>query len=350
MPLRNTRRSVVLAALGLPILGLLFRPGIFEFTWLLTPSGSSSDETSKDRCWYEGAWHSVRLAGAARSFSCSSLRRLGELGLLGGDEEWALPSRLRRAPIVLTGASSNHMEEAASGVASSQQRFGPEARIRFFDLGLSRAERQRVRSWCRVRLEQAVFPFHRFPARVATLNEYRWKPVSVAEGLRGAEAVWWTDTSIRWRNDSNLQQLYDEVLAGRAFPVQALGATGHSVFSATQPAMYHFLGGAEGASRHQMMEANFLLLVRSPGTRELLKWWVLCALEPDCMAPAGAKLGCEFDQGPRNFSVYYNCHRYDQSALNLLLGRLSSLTYSSPAGSRIHEVKREDHQPRPNIC
>lgn len=46
--------------------------------------------------------------------------------------------------------------------------------------------------------------------------------------------------------------------------------------------------------------------------------WLLCALEQNCMAPNGSQLHCEF--GNDVMGRYGDCHRQDQSAVNILVG------------------------------
>jgi hypothetical protein len=46
----------------------------------------------------------------------------------------------------------------------------------------------------------------------------------------------------------------------------------------------------------------------------VIRWWVLCALEPNCISPT-RDLGCRFNGRDH----YANCHRFDQSALGILL-------------------------------
>ncbi len=48
-----------------------------------------------------------------------------------------------------------------------------------------------------------------------------------------------------------------------------------------------------------------------------LRRGVLCSLEKDCMAPEGIFVNCQF--GKNTCDVFANCHRFDQSALNVLL-------------------------------
>jgi hypothetical protein len=50
----------------------------------------------------------------------------------------------------------------------------------------------------------------------------------------------------------------------------------------------------------------------------IVRWWFLCALHVDCIAPTN-DLYCKFATGPNRYAYYANCHRYDQSALNVLL-------------------------------
>lgn len=84
-------------------------------------------------------------------------------------------------------------------------------------------------------------------------------------------------------------------------------------------------------SSYAMQEANLLLVHRSEDTRQLLKWSVfgrgipmhsvhfralLCAVTRDCIEPKGSSLQC------RGNAKDGECHRQDQSALNILLVNL----------------------------
>ncbi|CAI5452854.1 unnamed protein product [Caenorhabditis angaria] len=63
--------------------------------------------------------------------------------------------------------------------------------------------------------------------------------------------------------------------------------------------------------------ANFIYFARTRESLEILKWWILCALDSKCMNPDGAKLNCQF--ADNRYEIYANCFRFDQSVLNLLL-------------------------------
>ena len=52
----------------------------------------------------------------------------------------------------------------------------------------------------------------------------------------------------------------------------------------------------------------------------ILYWWVMCALDENCIAPKKAQLFCNFKHGYRNY--FANCHRFDMSALNVLASNL----------------------------
>jgi len=56
----------------------------------------------------------------------------------------------------------------------------------------------------------------------------------------------------------------------------------------------------------------------------VLRWWFLCAIEEDCIAPTKDIL-CKF----RGLRKYAHCHRYDQSAINILLANYFNDDYSA---------------------
>ncbi len=57
--------------------------------------------------------------------------------------------------------------------------------------------------------------------------------------------------------------------------------------------------------------------------QRLMKWFVWCALERDCMAPIGSQQKCDANSKD-TFYVYANCHRQDQSAINIIAATVSN--------------------------
>lgn len=54
--------------------------------------------------------------------------------------------------------------------------------------------------------------------------------------------------------------------------------------------------------------------------RQLMLPWVKCALLEECISPPGAQnTGCNYFRRP--LYKYTGCHRYDMSALNIILGK-----------------------------
>jgi len=61
---------------------------------------------------------------------------------------------------------------------------------------------------------------------------------------------------------------------------------------------------------------------------KVLRWWFLCALERDCMAPT-SDIFCKFHRRRE----YGKCHRFDQSALNILLANYANGDYGAYVAS-----------------
>jgi len=66
----------------------------------------------------------------------------------------------------------------------------------------------------------------------------------------------------------------------------------------------------------------WLMLANNIMMEKVIQPWVDCALHQECIAPAGATLfGCYGDGSEYKDGRYIGCHRFDQSALNIILAK-----------------------------
>ena len=101
--------------------------------------------------------------------------------------------------------------------------------------------------------------------------------------------------------------------------VLMFSGTGHSIYFATHPDMYdYFAVNVSLLKEVECLEAGIQLLYNTEyAYRTVLHWWYLCSLDPHCIAPENAKLGCT-NQKVKFGDAYGDCHRLDQSAINIL--------------------------------
>ena len=106
------------------------------------------------------------------------------------------------------------------------------------------------------------------------------------------------DASVRFLKPfPNLMPLHK--LASPYSGVVLFSKASHSNLAVTNPGMYKYIPTNLTAQRTMMTyEAGFALWYRTRHTIEnILRWSVLCALDPDCISPKGSKLKCKFTQG-----------------------------------------------------
>lgn len=158
--------------------------------------------------------------------------------------------------------------------------------------------------------------------------------------------VLWMDTSVRFKT-GNLSLTLDKVYASGGILIFRRQI--HSNFEATHSRMYHYLPiSASHASKTTQCGAGSIYIHRNELLyNRIIAWWVLCALEDDCIAPI-LQLKCYF-KGP---AVWAKCHRYDQSALNILVAhhfKCNESKYSSR--HRQLMIKRYvGHHERLTVC
>jgi hypothetical protein len=275
-----------------------------------------------------------RKHGISFSHACKSLPALIRLGLFDTKAGDYLNLTLEEMPEphFVTAFSANHYSEGRR-LITELQRWVPLARIVVYDLGLSTSQVDEVKRMCQTQYRK--FPFESFTPNVRALAQFRWKPIVIAESVNEFGAVWYMDSSVKFKK-GDLSHVYallncrkkrvylppsfnrsavmdtglaiesgwhkhlwrDSLARCDKYAYMLHGWTGHGIYPATHPEVYKYLPSNIPAIKHvsgKMYEAGFALVVRTREVvRDVLKWYVLCGLEPSCMAPPGSHTGCRF--------------------------------------------------------
>ena len=137
---------------------------------------------------------------------------------------------------------------------------------------------------------------------------------------------------------STMSAVYEQVQTTKG--ILLFRNTGHSNFAVTHAQMYNYLPtSVENMKKTEQREANSILLYR---TREvynnIIKWWTLCALQVKCISPV-SNIRCHIT----SWETYAYCHRFDQSALNILLANyfgFNDTVYVLPSEKEILTLDR----------
>ncbi|KAF1771486.1 hypothetical protein GCK72_003313 [Caenorhabditis remanei] len=262
-------------------------------------------------------------------------------------------------PVFVT-AFNNPFFRNGERLISSIRKLGFHNKIVLYDLGISKEHLEVLRNKA-CNLEIRYFNFTNYSDYMKTLKSYRWKAIAIAEALRDFGAIWYLDSSVIFEK-LNVSHVYDLVnchnhvrdrppmLSSSARDLREgrethedgwnreiwernlkecrkgqylmHGYSGHGILSVTNPAVYKYFPTNPSELKKQkakMYDAGFVYAVNTRQTMmDVVKWYFLCALQEDCMAPKGADLGCMFD-GDDRFINYAGCHRFDQSIINLVL-------------------------------
>ena len=221
--------------------------------------------------------------------------------------------------VVLTAFSDNHFVEARDMIASIQTCL-PDKKIIVYDLGLNSENKNEVCKYCNVELRS--FPFENYTQHhMRNLRTYAWKPVIVKLVSREYNVIMYGDASLRMKS-CNMNRALEHLL--NEFPFLGLNPISFRAIEFTHDGMIEYLHYPEhrkDIAQLQTLEAScFLMRVNSVMQEKVVEPWLDCALHQECIAPKGStKNYCSFTRV--HDGHYVGCHRYDQSALNLILAR-----------------------------
>jgi hypothetical protein len=167
------------------------------------------------------------------------------------------------------------------------------------DLGMTERSRSIVERrfrWCR--LER--FDFGAYPAHVRMLANFAWKPCVIREvAQRTAGPILWFDSATLFHG--SLEVMLRGIARDGAFSLAGQTALGRCCDPRTLAML-----GTDPADLDEPYRAGGVLGFdpARPAIRDLLERWHACALNPECIAPAGHDRAM---------------HRFDQAVLTALL-------------------------------
>ncbi len=219
--------------------------------------------------------------------------------------------------VVVTALSQNHFKESVDFFGSVHAEL-PEAKVIVYDLGLSAGQFDAVQSYCNV-MEVRKFKFDQYPGHTRNLWSYAWKPFVIEEISRDHELFLYCDASCQITD--KLIPFLPNILK---FPIISLFKPRKAVVIryTHQGTLDYFKVSRPRSELMKMLPEDFLagvilVWVNDLFRERILRPWVDCAEHVDCIAPQGATLiGCNRHT---EFSIARGCHRYDQSALNVIL-------------------------------
>ena len=218
--------------------------------------------------------------------------------------------------VMVTALSSNHFVESIDFFGSVYAYF-PQVKIIVYDLGLTMNEVSRIQSYCNV-LEVRKFNLTRYPSHIKDLHNYAWKIFIISEMSEEHELFFYCDASCRMK--SIIPHYLPNILKCPVLPVSWLP---DSIVKTTHDGMLKYLGVQKSRQElEQLLPHGFQAIVIFWANvvlkEKFLPSLVDCASHLECIAPNGSHLwGCYKALKP----IYWWCHRYDQSALNILLLR-----------------------------
>ncbi|XP_014674651.1 PREDICTED: uncharacterized protein LOC106814813 [Priapulus caudatus] len=241
-------------------------------------------------------------------------------------------------PVLVTAFDHTHFWEGVALWTMYGRRLQHQYQLIIYDLGLHAWQRHLVRHFFKFPFR--IFNFNKYPAHVRNLKNYAFKAAVIQETLQEFGHVFWVDTSFRLQGNGSLDAYVQANKAHAGLTVWHIDGLRQACFI-HQGMLDFFDERAKDFVESPANEGGAILVYNYPATyRAIMLPWLVCSLVEKCISPKGAILTpCDFSN---KFTSKHCCHRYDQSAMGLILERVfhfdTSLYNSST--TRIHTFDR----------
>jgi hypothetical protein len=216
-----------------------------------------------------------------------------------------LSQRITGDFVFVTGADSSHFKSALQ-LLSSLEEFESESKKVFYDLGLTSGEKSILKNKFNS-VEYQNFNYSLYPAYFnikKNAGEYAWKPVIIWDELQKhkCKVVWMDAGNIVYNNLNHLKK----IICSHGFysPISA-----QTVERWTHKRTLKYLNAPKSIlAKRNLNGACVAFDYKNTRARELAKAWCECALNRDCIAPAGSNR---------------TNHRQDQAVLSVLAYKMN---------------------------
>ena len=239
---------------------------------------------------------------------------------------------LHRQLVCVTAISDNHFREAQEFFTTVQHCL-PDKKIIVYDLGLNLNNRRQVSNYTNVELHAFPFDDYSHLPYVRVLKNYAWKPIVFKLVSQEYDVIMYGDASLRMRT-CDINPALEHLLK---FPLLNAHPIGYRAIEFTHDSMMTYLNypktRKEMAGVQTLEASGWLLWANDLMKEKLIEPWFDCALHKECIAPEGAVLWpCKFTS--QHDGHFVGCHRYDQSAILLILAREFGLHFESKASDK----------------
>ncbi|GFN90458.1 hypothetical protein PoB_001696400 [Plakobranchus ocellatus] len=236
------------------------------------------------------------------------------------------PPESESLPPIVTAVTPSQFYQIQSLIDHIMEDIKPtqkDLKLIIYDLGLYSTQRMLLEKYCYCEVRD--FDYAQYPSHVATVTNFAWRPIVLQLLLQEFGAVMYIEPTTRFKNPNSPNYL--RLRGSRSYflwdpliftPVVAY--TEKDMFDYFQEKRCTF-------SDCSMLTAEAIALYRTEETwHELMKPWLKCALNRDCIAPKYAMYSrCFHMRQPRTTG----CHRYDMSALSIIVNRAVQYTIDS---------------------
>ena len=260
------------------------------------------------------------MASYVLKLSSVNLSPLEETLEDGSDDGRLTVKAFMRRLVTVTAISDNHFRESL-GMLSSVETCLPHNKIILYDLGLNDKNKRTIKQQYKT-VEIQPFPFSDYKnlSHVRDLRTFAWKPIIIHKVSLDYDIIMYGDASMRMRS-CDIRRALEHLLH---FPLFAAGRLRYIAIEFTHDGMIEYLQYPKSrealANMYSIQAGGWLLWANAMMKEVLIEPWLDCALHKECIAPAGATIKpCHLTN--RHDGHYVGCHRYDQSALDLILAR-----------------------------